>query len=49
MTLLSDNSFRLEMLERKPVKEKGSGGAGGKQKLVIVDEPVQTQKKSVCC
>lgn len=42
------NHLASKMLERKPAANKGSGGTP-KQKLVIVDEPVQAQKKSGCC
>ena len=47
--LHSPGGCAIEMLEKKPVAGKGPGGGAPKQKLVIVDEPVQAQKKSGCC
>jgi Ras-related protein Rab-21 len=42
------NHLASRMLDKKPTTGRGSV-ATPKQKLVIVDEPVQAQKKSGCC
>jgi hypothetical protein len=42
------NQLATKILDKKSTKSKDPV-AISKQKLVIVDEPVQTKKKSGCC